>query len=75
MASAAPRTAAQVRREANSCMEEAIRGYRAPQVRAYVRSRLEEDGAAPTYGQIAQELDFYDRAYRVVKRLRRAGLL
>lgn len=66
MATAAPKTPFAVRRQAAKTM-----GFRAVQVRDYVRS----NPTFPTYGEIKRALDFYDRAgaYRVVKRLKDRG--
>lgn len=52
-------------------------GYRAVQVLGYVRSAIVEDGQAPSYGMIRNQLGFTDRAdvHRVIVRLEKRGLL
>jgi SOS-response transcriptional repressor LexA len=51
-------------------------GYRANQVRGYVERKLEEDGVAPSYGMICDELGIGTRGEvsRIVKDLERRGI-
>lgn len=50
-------------------------GFRKQQVKAYVQAVIDSGRLWPSYGQIARDLAFYDRAgaYRVVMRLLRDG--
>ena len=52
-------------------------GYRGVQVLAYVRSTIDRDGLAPSYGMICARLGFSRRenVLRVVARLESRGLL
>jgi SOS-response transcriptional repressor LexA len=52
-------------------------GYRANQVLAYSRRKLSEDGIAPSYGMICDELGINTRGEvsRIVSDLERRGLL
>lgn len=52
-------------------------GFRGRQVLAFVRNCISEEGSAPSYSMIRDELGFNDRADvgKVVKRLEGRGLL
>lgn len=52
-------------------------GYRGRQVLAFVRNCMDEEGQAPSYTMIRDELGFNDRAEvcRVVERLEYRGLI
>jgi hypothetical protein len=51
-------------------------GYRANQVRGYAERKLQEDGIAPSYGMICDELGIGTRGEvsRIVKDLERRGI-
>jgi SOS-response transcriptional repressor LexA len=52
-------------------------GFRGRQVLAFVRQCIAQEGRAPSYEMIAEELRFNDRAdvCRVIQRLERRGLV
>ena len=52
-------------------------GYRASQVRAYVELKIAEDGIAPSYGMICDDLGISTKGEvsRIVSDLERRGLL
>ena len=54
-----------------------VLGYRGEQVLRYVRQTIAEEGRAPSYGMICDELGIRDRGKvcEVVQRLERRGLL
>lgn len=54
-----------------------VLGYRGEQVLSFIRERIEEEGVAPSYGEIAQELGISSRAHVhvIIGRLERRGLI
>lgn len=70
---AVPRTVFDVRRAANEGMGQRILGFRAVQVRAFVRQRVESGEPFPSLGELRRELGFYDKA-GALRALRTAGL-
>jgi SOS-response transcriptional repressor LexA len=58
-------------------MASRIMGYRCIQVLGYVRAVIDDEGRAPSYSMIRDELGFTDKGdvCRVVKRLEQRGLL
>jgi SOS-response transcriptional repressor LexA len=70
-----------MRHEAIQKHEPAIKhralGYRAVQVLRFVRLHIEENGYAPSYGAIRDELGFLDKSdvCKIVNSLERRGLL
>lgn len=73
MLMAAPRSVFEVRRQINEHMDERVLGYRAVQVRAFVKQRVESGQPFPSLGELKRELDFYDKA-GALRALRTAGL-
>jgi hypothetical protein len=69
----APRSLLEVRLDANRHMEGRVLGYRAVQVQAFVRERVETGGSFPSLGELKRELGFYDKA-GALRALRTAGL-
>lgn len=58
-------------------MTSRVLGFRGEQVLAYVRAVIADEGTAPSYSMIRDELGFNCRAdvCKVVKRLEKRGLL
>lgn len=62
---------------ANPISIDRVLGYRQSQVLRYVRQTIAEDGRAPSYGMIREELGIRSRGKvcEIVDRLERRGLL